>query len=205
MNSFDSKAKGWDANPVHAERSLKIAEAILKKPFFKTGSSALEYGAGTGLLSFALQPRLGQITMADSSAGMLEVLKEKIEACGSKNMKAVRLDLTAGKLPDERYGMIYTQMTLHHVKDISDILGKFHALLNRNGALFVADLDKEDGSFHGANKDFDGHNGFDRVELASMARDAGFHEVEFETVFNLIKEVDGASKDFPIFLMSAKA
>ena len=39
-------------------------------------------------------------------------------------------------------------MTLHHIPDTNGILNKFHALLEPNGYLLVADLEKEDGSFH---------------------------------------------------------
>jgi ubiquinone/menaquinone biosynthesis C-methylase UbiE len=45
-------------------------------------------------LSFALQEDLGQITLADTSQGMLDVLSEKIAASGVTNMHPVRLDLS---------------------------------------------------------------------------------------------------------------
>ena len=41
---------------------------------------ALDYGCGTGLLSFPLKDELGHITLNDNSAGMLEVVQEKILA-----------------------------------------------------------------------------------------------------------------------------
>ena len=202
MNSFDEQAKAWDMNPVNLDRAEKIASAMAESRLFKSGLSALEYGCGTGLLSFALQPRLGSVDLADNSEGMLEVLRGKIEAAKISNMNAIRLDLTNDPLPQKSYGIIYTQMTLHHVKDTLGILRKFNALLEPQGLLYIADLDKEDGSFHG--EGFDGHNGFEREKLTGIAKLAGFIDVEFESVYLLPKEVGGATKKFPIFLMQAR-
>lgn len=205
MNSFDSKAKDWDANRANHVRTEAVAKAIAGKTCFKPGATMLEYGCGTGLLSFALRGRLGRITLLDSSPGMIDALKDKIKASGAEGMEARLCDLSDSAPPDEKYGMVCSQMALHHVKDIRGVLGKLHALLDDGGVLFVADLDKEDGSFHKAAIGFDGHNGFDRGELASMAGAAGFKNVEFETVYEILKEVDGAVRSYPVFLMKAES
>jgi ubiquinone/menaquinone biosynthesis C-methylase UbiE len=138
---------------------------------------ALEYGCGTGLLSFALQPQLGNITLADSSEGMLAVLNEKIAAHGITNMRAAKLDLVTDPLPPDRYALIYTLMTCHHIADTDGLLRSLYALLAPSGYLCIADLDAEDGSFHG--QGFAGHNGFDRRELAARAEAAGFEKRGF--------------------------
>ena len=73
MTSFDERAKDWDSDPKKVERARVVAEAIRKAIPLEHSMKALEYGCGTGLLSFALQPDLGQITLADTSQGMLDV------------------------------------------------------------------------------------------------------------------------------------
>ena len=130
--------------------------------------TALEYGCGTGLVSFALQPQLGHITLADSSTGMLAVLREKIAAGNIQNMTPVQLDLITDPLPAERYQLIYTLLTLHHIPDTDKILRAFYQLLDSSGYLCVADLDKEDGTFH--EDEFHGHLGFDREELSAQGQ-----------------------------------
>ena len=80
MNEFDQKASQWDAKPVRVERAQAVAESIKARCPLSPHMTALEYGCGTGLLSFALQPYLGHITLADSSSGMLAVLRDKIAA-----------------------------------------------------------------------------------------------------------------------------
>jgi ubiquinone/menaquinone biosynthesis C-methylase UbiE len=202
MVDFDSRARQWDANPLFAERAQHIANAIRGRVPLHRSTHALDYGCGTGLLSFPLKDSLGHITLQDTSAGMLEVLREKIEAQGVRNMTVREGDLLAGPLPEERYGLVYTSMTLHHVPDTDAILRAFHTLLESGGYLCVADLDAEDGSFHGPGVQV--HHGFDRSDLARRAEQAGFREVRFETVFEIAKEIDGETRRYPVFLLVAR-
>lgn len=199
---FDTKARDWDSNPVFIDRAEKIAAAIRAEVALDTGMSALDYGCGSGLLSFPLKDELGRITLKDTSAGMLAVLREKIAAQGVTNMTARQTDLTAEPLPDERYDLIYSSMTLHHIPDTARILKVFHALLTPGGHLCIADLDREDGRFHGIEVDV--HHGFDRDQLAALARAAGFDEVRFRTVFEIVKAQEGGERAYPVFLMTAR-
>jgi ubiquinone/menaquinone biosynthesis C-methylase UbiE len=202
MNEFDQKAAQWDAKPVRVERALAVADGIKAAVPLSPHMTALEYGCGTGLVSFALQSQLGHITLADSSTGMLTVLREKIAAANIQNMTPVQLDLITDPLPAARYQLIYTLLTLHHIPDTAKILRAFYGLLNPQGYLCVADLDKEDGTFH--EDEFHGHLGFDREELAAQAKQIGFQSIRFTTAFHMIKDVQGVSQDYPIFLMVAR-
>jgi ubiquinone/menaquinone biosynthesis C-methylase UbiE len=199
---FDSKARRWDENPLFQERARKIAEAIRRAIPLRPDMSALDYGCGTGLLSFPLKDELGAILLADSSRGMLDVLAEKIAAQGVRNMTPVQLDLLTDPPPARRFDLIYTSMTLHHVPDTDGILRIFHDLLQPGGHLCIADLDQEDGSFHGP--DIDVHHGFARAELAERATAAGFGEIGFQTVFSIEKQQESGTRNYPVFLMSAR-
>ncbi len=203
MTNFDERAKDWDSDPAKVERARFVADAIRKAVPPSAGMDALEYGCGTGLLSFALQCDLGQITLADTSQGMLDVLQEKIDAAGVTNMHPVRLDLSSDPLPGRRYQLTYSLMALHHIHDAKSMIGKFHALLEPNGYLLVADLDKEDGSFH-TDGTTDVHKGFERAELQKWVEAAGFADVAFSTAYEIKKEVKGSEKSFPVFLMAAR-
>ena len=199
---FDAKAQEWDNDPVKLERAAAVAAAIRNRVRLSPDLSALEYGCGTGLLSFALSQELGSITLADSSAGMLAVLREKIAASGADHLRPMRLDLTVDPLPAERYDLIYTLMTLHHVSDVDRILRDFHALLRPDGALCIADLDREDGSFHGAG--FDGHHGFEREALRDRLARAGFGEIQFDTCYMMRKSQGEGAREYPVFLAVAR-
>ena len=158
MIDFDSKARDWDKEKMHLDRSLAVASELLKMIPLNSNMRALEYGAGTGLLSFLLKDRFSEITMMDSSREMVNATQEKIQAAAAKNMKSLFVDLEKEDFTCE-FDIIYNQMALHHVCNIDSILGKFHFLLSKGGYLAIADLYKEDGSFHG--EGFNGHNGFD--------------------------------------------
>jgi ubiquinone/menaquinone biosynthesis C-methylase UbiE len=198
---FDARAATWDDDPSKVERAKAVAEAIAREVPLSPSMRALEYGAGTGLLSFLLREQLGEITLADLSDGMLDVARGKIAAAADPRMRAVKLDLSAGDAVPGEFDIVYSLMTLHHIPDTDGILRRFHDVLVRRGVLCVADLDPEDGSFHGAG--FDGHKGFDRDALRAKSIAAGFADARFTTAYEMRKETGGRMRTFPIFLMIA--
>jgi len=200
---FDARAATWDDDPAKVERARAIAAAIAREVPLRSAMSALEYGAGTGLLGFMLRERIGALTLADISEGMLAVAARKVAAADDPRVRTVKLDLLADPLPADRYDLIFSAMTLHHISDTAGILQRFRAALRPEGFLCVADLDTEDGSFHGAG--FEGHLGFDRQVLGAQARAAGFPSVRFSTAFEMHKTGAAGARSFPIFLMVAQA
>lgn len=203
VSDFDARAATWDDDPTKVERARAIAAAIEREVPLADTMDALEYGAGTGLLGFMLRDRVASLTLADVSDGMLEVAARKIAATGDPRVRAVKLDLLADPLPDARFDLVFSAMTLHHIADTAGILRRFRAILRTPGVLCIADLDTEDGSFHGAG--FDGHLGFDRIGLGAQARAAGFATTQFSTAYEMCKAVAGGTRTFPIFLMVASA
>ncbi|GAB4399453.1 MAG: class I SAM-dependent methyltransferase [Anaerolineales bacterium] len=199
LTSFDERAKDWDADPAKVERAQVVAQAIRAALPPQPGKSALEVGCGTGLLSFFLQKDFAHITLADSSEGMLEVLRAKIAAARAKNLTALRLDLSADPLPEARFDVIYSLMVLHHLPDTAKSLSQFHALLNPGGWLVICDLDAEDGSFHPAGTSGI-HFGFTRPALQKQVESAAFNTIKFSTPYVLQK----AGKSYPLFLLTAQ-
>jgi len=201
MNEFDQKAKEWDMNPVHVERSRAIADLLVKAIHMDKDMTALEYGAGTGLLSLMLKDRLGKITLMDSSEGMINVIREKISQKEIHNLEPVYFDLENGIYEDE-FDLVFTQMVLHHVEDIEGILHKFSMLLKPGGVLAIADLYPEDGSFHG--EGFTGHKGFDPLRLSNELSSLGFRNINHLTCFVINKDMgNGKTKEYPVFLITA--
>lgn len=202
MNEFDIKAGEWDKNAMHRERAETIAAEIIKQVPLNTGMTAMEFGAGTGLLSFILKDRLKEITLIDNSEGMVKVLTEKVLTTKAGNMKVIRADLEHEDFAAGPFDLIYTLMVLHHVGDIDTIIKKFHDLLNPGGYLAIADLYSEDGSFHG--EGFHGHRGFDPVSLAALLEWQGFSGLIHRKVYAVDKSVsENRSKKFDVFLMTA--
>lgn len=202
MNEFDLKASEWDKNMMHRQRAEAVAAAIRSQLPLTRVMSAMEFGAGTGLLSFMLSDSLGSITLLDNSEGMVKVLVEKLKQAGTASMKIVRADLEHEDYNEEKFDLIYSLMVLHHVSDVENILGKFNGMLNPGGYLAIADLYTEDGSFHGHG--FTGHKGFDTGVLTASLEKHGFGDVKHSTVYNIEKITDGnETKQFGVFLMTA--
>lgn len=200
--NFDEKARQWDLNPARHERAQAVAQAIRRQISLHRRMTALEYGCGTGLLSFELSNDVGQIFLADRSAGMLAVLGEKIAAAQLSHLFPLQLDLLTDPLPARRFHLIYSLMTLHHICDTRRILSYFYQLLLPGGYLCIADLDQEDGSFH--KEPFEGHFGFERQALARLTTAVGFEVLGFETVYEMVKIVEDQQRSYPIFLMTAR-
>ncbi len=200
-NLFDEAAAQWD-KPLRVEMAKGVARAIGDRLALSGRMRAMELGCGTGLVTALLAPQLAGVVATDSSAGMLAELDKKIRALGLANVTTRRLDLTCDPLPDDRFDLIFSSMTLHHIADIRALLATCHALLAPGGSIALADLDREDGTFH---SDATGvvHLGFDRAELVAMAKGAGFTELTTATAHVIHKEGnDGRDHDYPIFLLT---
>ena len=203
MNEFDVKAVNWDKDNSRIERAEAVAEAISEMIPLTVRMKALEFGAGTGLTSFFLKDRLGEITLMDNSSEMLKVADEKIMRSGSDNLRTLFHDLSAGDFTEERFDLIFSQMVLHHIADVEDILSRFYLLLNPGAWLAIADLYPEDGSFHG--EGFTGHRGFDPGELSGLLERKGFEEIKYRKCFTINKKTaDSVVKPFDLFLLVAK-
>jgi ubiquinone/menaquinone biosynthesis C-methylase UbiE len=201
MSNFDNVARTWDENPIHLDRSQAIAIKMQETLPLRKEMKALEYGAGTGILSFLLAEKLGHITMMDSSAEMVKVMEEKVTERKVTNLTPVFMNLEIER-PYASYDLIFNQMVLHHIKDIRSIFDKFHQMLLPGGVLAIADLYTEDGSFHGEGVDV--HLGFDPKQLKKELLFLGFKNLHFEECYTVKREVAGeAPKLFPIFLLTA--
>lgn len=203
MTNFDDRAKDWDSDPMKVQRARAVANAIRAAVDIKPGMTALEIGCGTGLLSFALQADFASITLADTSQGMLEVLSGKIKAAKAANMHPLRLDLSVDPLPAQKFHVTYSLMALHHIHDTDGILRRFYDVLEPGGWLVVADLDKEDGSFH-TDGSTDVHHGFERNKLQKRVEAAGFTNVHFSNAYAIKKKIGSEQRTFPLFLMTAR-
>jgi len=204
MERFDTKAKEWDNNPDKVIRAKKFAKEIIAFiPSDKT-DNALEFGCGTGLLSFELKDTFNTITLVDTSRGMIDVLKEKITDLNVANFKPVMANLLEEKTNISNIDVLYMLMTLHHINDLDKAFEVFKNIISTNGYICIADLVEEDGSFHAPELNFDGHLGFSKEELSVKLADYGF-EMEYYSVPHTIEKQQASGlKKYPLFLMIAK-
>lgn len=200
---FDRAAPGWERDAARLKMTGALADAVIARLKWGPDLVAMDYGAGTGLVTLRIRPLVGRVLAVDTSPGMLAVLEEKVAAARLPNI-AVRLwDVEKDPLPDERFDIIISTMTFHHLRDIPAALGRFHDLLRPGGRMAVADLDTEAGDFH-ADPAGVWHFGFDRTELKGQFEAAGFSDVLTGTAYRMERQVAGGiSKEFGFFVLTA--
>ena len=163
-SEFDEMAMSWDDDPARKERAADIAGFLLDKQDMTHLPRAFEYGSGTGLLSFAMQDKFSSIDLMDASEEMTKVAALKIEKAGAGHMRAHWGDLLSGAQLPAKVDIIYTMLTLHHVKETAKLLSHFSKTLNPGGKLVSIVVVDEVGRFLDFS-DLGGQLGFARVEL----------------------------------------
>ncbi|NOR28215.1 MAG: methyltransferase domain-containing protein [Lutibacter sp.] len=204
MKHFDKQAKEWNNDPKKTERAKIFAKEIINFTNPKSTDTALEFGCGTGLLSFQLKDAFKTILLADNSKGMIDVLQEKIEKQHLLNFKPLLVDLLEEDLNIGTFNVIYMLMTLHHIINLEKVAKIFNSLLKTNGYVCIADLVEEDGSFHNKHPNFDGHNGFDKEKLSLLLINNGFTIEHYKICFEIEKNLESETKKYPLFLMICK-
>ena len=204
MNEFDEMAATWDDDPRRVKRAISIAQSMSTVLDMSKYQNALEYGSGTGLLSFALKDKLKRITLMDESSEMTNVAREKCKALKAGHLHPIKMDLmTDTHQPSSKFDLIFILLTLHHINDTDKILSHFKALTAPKGILAIIDLETEDGSFH--DREFHGHLGFDRKELEDKMKSAGFQPFHYDVIYEIEKGEGEDKKSYPLFLMMAQS
>lgn len=204
MNEFDEKAATWDEDPTRLARAASIAQSMREVLDMRDIRTALEYGSGTGLLSFALKDDLESITLMDDSMEMTKVAREKCARAQVKHLHPMKMDLLSDEYqPATKFDLAFILLTLHHIQDTDGILARFKNIMTPNGLLAIIDLETEDGSFH--DRPFYGHLGFDRKELEQKVKTAGFQPFHYDVIYEIDKGEGADKKSYPLFLMLARA
>jgi len=193
---FAHKSKSWDMNSKRVQNAKSIAELIVKNIKLNDTMEIMDFGAGTGLLSFFVSQNVAKIVAVDNSPSMLVEFKKKSREFASQT-EVLEKDLSVDTI-DRKFDGIISSMTIHHLENISLLFEKFYTLLNDEGFIAIADLDTEDGSFHSDNTGVY-HHGFSREFLEEIVKNIGFKNINFETA----SIIEKPHRDFSVFLLIA--
>lgn len=193
---FAHKSKSWDMNSKRVQNAKSIAELIVKNIKLNKDMEIMDFGAGTGLLSYFIAPYVEKIVAVDNSPSMLLEFQSKCDEFSCKT-EVIEKDLSTETL-DRKFDGIISSMTVHHIEDILALFSKLYEMLNDGGFIAIADLDSEDGSFHSDNTGVF-HHGFDREVLEVIANEVGFKEISFDTA----SVINKPHREFTVFLMTA--
>ena len=205
IQRFDERAGVWDENPVRAELARSIVALAEMEIARFAAPRMMDYGCGTGMCSIPMARGVSSLLALDVSPGMLAKFKEKSEALGLHQVETLQLDLAVQPLEGRKFDVIISAMALHHVRDVAIVLKRFHPLLASNGVLLIADLDREDGSFHDDPTGVE-HHGFKRDWILNALWDAGFRMAEICTAHTIVKPAASGdeSRSYPVFFIAAR-
>ncbi|WED24261.1 class I SAM-dependent methyltransferase [Vibrio sp. JC009] len=202
-NYFDSMAATWDQNPMKLDRAKATAEQV-KHTLFYSKKNLIDIGGGTGLLAVLLKDEFDEVVIADMSEEMLKISGKKIHDAGINNIRTLKIDEDISEIKG-KYSAIVTLMTLHHVEHLEDFLSSVTDLLDEDGVLMIADLHKEDGSFHAHHNGFAGHNGFDTDELTRHLHIHGLEVIRVIDFYEIERTNEsGEEEKYPLFFMAAR-
>ena len=206
--NFDQEASSWDENPVRAKLAEDVASALRREVTLTKDMDVLDYGCGTGLITLRIQPFVNNVTGIDSSKGMLSVLNDKISRQKLTNVSTRHLNMEAGEGLHDRFHLIVSSMTLHHIQQPEILIKQLSEYLHAGGYLCIADLDPDDGLFHGDDQGVF-HHGFGRSLVKDMLEKAGLQHVKDTTAAKVINNVEveedgGGAREFTVFLVSGQ-
>ncbi|WP_028974553.1 class I SAM-dependent DNA methyltransferase [Spirochaeta cellobiosiphila] len=197
MNQFDSKSHTWDQEQYHVNRARIIAEDLKSHVQLTYGYTAMDFGCGTGLLGFHFLKDAGNFTFVDTSQGMIDKVKNKLDS-----ESAHKVHCHCGDLDDEErtdYDLIMSLLAFHHVEDYKSVIHSLVQKLQSKGYFCLADLVTEDGSFHG--DVVVPHLGFDPEVIASLLEQEGLERISLTYPFTNTKDSGGQIKEYPVFLL----
>ncbi len=194
---FKDKSRDWDANERVILLSQAVGSSIVEHVPLNDTMTVMDFGAGTGLISSRVAPRVKKIIAVDVSESMLGNLAAKPEL--KEKVSTACQDILTAPI-NEKFDLIMSAMAMHHVEDTPGLLETFARHLKPGAMIALADLDSENGSFHPPGTEGVFHYGFDRNELQAMLEHAGFECVYFCTAHTVRKE----EKDFTVFLVTAR-
>lgn len=199
-NRFDTGAANWDQVPRRTILANAVVAEIIQAANPQPGMRLLDYGAGTGLVTLGLHHLVKEAIAVDSSQQMLEQLSKKAAESGANNLKTHWIDFSSDwHLPDG-IDLLVSSMTMHHIPQPVVLMNRFKAVMNIGGMLCVADLEKEDGSFHDHVDETIQHHGFSVEEMERYFTEAGFTQIKTVQVIKVQKERQGQIVEYPVNL-----
>ncbi len=203
FHDFNKKASEWLVSDKHINRSEKISEHIRDKiQLDRNTTDVMDFGCGTGHLSFILSHYVRSVTAVDGSKQMICLLNKRIEDNKILNVKTIKLDIDheIHTIKNKKFDLITSSMVMHHLQNPEKAIKELKKLLKDDGVICLVDLDKEDGSFHD-NDPFIPHFGFDREEIKKTLEKLGFFSITLHTPLSIKKTgKDGVTRNFTLFM-----
>lgn len=138
---WDERVEAWEEVATSAA-FLEIRDRIVELAEPRPDDHVVDLGAGTGLLTLALAPRVEELTAVDISERMLERLDDKAAADSVTNVEPLVADLRRLPLEDECATLVVSNYAFHHLDDPGKELALAEArrILRPGGRLVICDM-----------------------------------------------------------------
>lgn len=138
---WDERVEAWQ-EVATSDAFLAIRDRIVELAQPQRDDRVVDLGAGTGLLSLALAPRVCELVAIDISERMLERLDDAALAVGIRNIEMLVGDLRRLPLGDESPTLVVSNYAFHHLDGAGKELALAEArrILRPGGRLVVCDM-----------------------------------------------------------------
>ena len=129
---MDNSLRRWGQKP----------KRLLEKIGVESEMRVLEVGCGSGLFTVPASELVGQkgtLYALDPDTEMMQILQEKIERKGLRNIETIVAGAEETGLDDDSIDSAYMVDTLHHIAQKERALKELHRVLKPRGALVILD------------------------------------------------------------------
>lgn len=134
--NWDAASRGY-ADKVAPLMMRPFAEPLIDQLNIGGSAEVLEVGAGSGVLTEVLSPRVKSLLATDFAPGMVEVLRERMEAAGAMNVQCQVMDSQALGLEDSSVDAAVSSFALMLFPDRLKGFSELRRVVRPNGRVAV--------------------------------------------------------------------
>ncbi len=135
MESYDPQSFDHFAEDYERMASVERNHEFFLSQLPERRDRALDVGCGTGMLALELAEHFGSVLGVDCSAPMLAIARRLRARDGIEYRQLDARDLSLG----ERFDLITSHTTFHHVEDVGGLLERLKMLLRPGGRMIIVD------------------------------------------------------------------
>lgn len=173
------------------------ANAIRNYVVDANSKTAIDFGCGTGLVGMNLVNDFRSMLFLDTSQGMINQVRQKINNFNIKNADTLIFDLEKEGLTNLHADFIFMAQVLLHIPDVESVLLRLYDVLNDGGHLLIVDFNRNDNIVSDLV-----HNGFDQDELTMMMTRIGYTNIQSQTFYTGSKIFMG--QDASMFVLDSQ-
>ncbi|MCA1795963.1 MAG: class I SAM-dependent methyltransferase [Desulfuromonadaceae bacterium] len=203
VKDFNTVAASWDEKPQRVKLAAGVANAIREHVEIPAQCRAMEFGCGTGMVTFNLIDLLDEVVAVDRAQEMLDVVEKKAADLGVNEVSIKLVDDDLEQLGSTEYDFIYSNMVLHHLPEIEPVLEHLVGALKPGGMLALSDLENDDGSFHDQPEGII-QSGIQSVHLQEILAHLGLTNLGSTQAHVILKQRPDGDREYPVFLVWGK-